>query len=342
MPAGSLDQSPRRQRELPTFYYHKHFLELLDFVAAHYRHILSPEQVAYITDFRALDRPAQCFYVRLVNRKGRVFAVDKLRYPEIGDMAGPVAALRAAGWVTSPGPEFFREVLGFLTKAEILTGLAPLIAGLGRGMSKRDLVTLASERADPEQFIRQLDPERLLLQRRTDWVRFLLFLYFGEVREGLSRFTMRDMGLVRTHSFTEDYEPRFADREEAVETYYFAARLRQFEKVMTMFGGSSSTRPPAGRSPSSTAPPRPGIVSPSPWGASWNGPAAAGMLCGSMLWGTPRSAASALFACFSPPAIMTGPGHTWKSVCRILAVTMSGTLPGTCTGASSTGSAPRL
>jgi len=223
------DAVPAWQRELPTFYYHQHFLELLDFVAGHYGHVLDDRDTRLIDSFRALERPAQCLYVRLVNRKGRVFAVNKLRYPEIGGLEAPLASLGTAGWIGAPGPELFEDVLGFLTKAEITDAVAPLFPGLGRALKKDELVGFVLEHCAAPDFMAAVDLRRLLVQRRTAWVRFLLFLYFGEMRDGLSRFTLRDMGLVRTHSFTDSYEPRFADREEAVETFRFADLLRRFE-----------------------------------------------------------------------------------------------------------------
>ena len=92
----------QRRQPLPTFYYHEHFVELLDFVQQHYAHVLLAEHVHFLRDFRALSRDAQCLYVRLVNRKGAVFARNKLRYPELGDLAPIVDELREADWVRNP------------------------------------------------------------------------------------------------------------------------------------------------------------------------------------------------------------------------------------------------
>ena len=101
----------RRRGPLPTFYYHEHFLEMIDFVAMHYSHVLLDEQLRFIDDFRSLAKPEQCLCVRLVNRKGRVFARNKLRYPELGDTAPLIETLQRSGWVTQPGPEHFGDVL---------------------------------------------------------------------------------------------------------------------------------------------------------------------------------------------------------------------------------------
>jgi DNA polymerase-3 subunit epsilon len=220
-----------RQRQLPTFYYHKHFLEMLDFVCTHYAHVLSDEERAVIGEFRRLDRMAQCLYVRLVNRKGRVFAVSRLRYPEIGDLGTAVEALRAGGWAGAPSPAHFPEVLDLMTRGDILEALAPVFVGMSKSLNKEEVVGFALEHCEPRDFLGRIDADRLLVQRRDKFVRFLLFLYFGEAREGLSRFTMRDMGLVQPLSFSDSFEPRFQDRDEARTAFFFAAELMAFRRV---------------------------------------------------------------------------------------------------------------
>ena len=237
----------RQQRPLPTFYYHEHFVEMLDFVARHYAHVLLDEHSAYIADFRALPRDAQCLYVRLVNRKGSVFAADRLRYPELGDCRPIIARLRDEGWVGAPGLQHFDVLLGFLTKAELYGVLLPRFAGLGRSHKKDSLLAFASEHLAPEDLLAGIDANRLLVQRRVDATRYLLFLYFGRVKEGLSQFTMRDLGLVKTQALTDSYEPRFSDRPEALENYYYATRLHATRSLtdadVTKFALETATWP---------------------------------------------------------------------------------------------------
>lgn len=223
---------PRRQtRPLPTFYYHEHFVEMLDFVTRHYAHALLEEHVRFADEFRALSREAQCLYVRLVNRKGRVFARNRIRYPELGDTRPLVAELRGAGWVAAPEAQHFDDVLGFLTRAEIYDVVLARIAGAARSLKKSELVAFAREHVNPVAFMDALDTDRILVQRRVDAVRYFLFLYFGRIRNSLSQFTMRDLGLVQTQSFHETYEPRFSDREEALEHYYYASQLSAAAKL---------------------------------------------------------------------------------------------------------------
>ncbi len=221
----------QRRGPLPTFYYHEHFVEMLDFVAVHYSHVLLPEHVAFLDEFRALPRDAQCLYVRLVNRKGRVFATKRIRYPELGDREPLLATLRERRWIGSPTVEDFADVLGFLTRAEIYAIVLPMVAGIGRSLRKADLIRFVRENVDAAAFMSALDAERVFVQLRADEVRYLLFLYFGRVRESLSQFTMRDLGLVQTQKLQDTYEPRFGDRVEALEHYYFATRLRSVDDV---------------------------------------------------------------------------------------------------------------
>jgi DNA polymerase-3 subunit epsilon len=221
----------QQRRPLPTFYYHEHFTEMLEFVGKHYAHVLLDAHVDFLHEFGELSRGAQCLYVRLVNRKGRIFAVNRLRYPELGEIRPLLSELREKGWVGSPTALHFADALRFLTKSEIYKALLPKFAGLGRSLKKDELVAFAHENVLPGEFIDDLDPERLFVQRRSEATRYLLFLFFGRIKDGLSEFTMRDLGLVRTQSLNDSYEPRFGDRTEALEHYYFATRINALKKM---------------------------------------------------------------------------------------------------------------
>ena len=223
--------SGRRPRELPTFYYHSHFVEMMEFVEANYGHVLLDNHIAFFRDFERLPRDAQCLYVRLVNRKGNVFASNRLKYPELGETQALVAILRDDGWLESPSEAHFDELLRFLTRSELFESLATRFVGVRSSMKKAEYVAFAKANCAPADFVNHVDLSRLVVQGRTQEVDFLTFLYFGRLQDGLSRFTMRDLGIVRTHSFRESFEPRFADREEAFEHYFFETRLARLRSA---------------------------------------------------------------------------------------------------------------
>ncbi len=228
----------RRQKDLPTFYYHAHFIEMLDFVTEHYPHALADEHRELVRDFRALTPDEQRLYVRLVNRKGRVFDAGKLRYPELGSLPPLLASLRARGWLVLPQAEDYAAVLKFLKRAEIQAILLELLPGVSRTLKKAELVELALGHVAAADFIGALNTDRLVVQGRCRGVRYLLFLFFGRLQDGLSQFTMRDLGLVRTSGRSGHYEPRFAERPEAEAQFRYA----ELERLVAAADGDALER----------------------------------------------------------------------------------------------------
>ncbi|MEO1246579.1 MAG: exonuclease domain-containing protein [Pseudomonadota bacterium] len=215
-------RAPRRMKELPTFYYHEHFLEMLHFVSEHYAHVLSDEHRRIVREFHALTPDEQRLYVRLVNRKGQVFDAARLRYPELGQAAPLLAALRSKGWVRRPGVEHFDAVLRFLKRAEILAVVSSVLSGVGRSLKKSELIELARGHVSADDFMAQVATDRVVVQGHCREIRYLLFLFFGRLQDGLSQFTMRDLGLVRVNDGGGNYEPRFSERGEAEAQFLLA------------------------------------------------------------------------------------------------------------------------
>ncbi len=69
--------------DLPPDYYLKNFRSLLEWVQLRYEDLLNPDELDFIAAFNRLNKPAQCLLVRLCSRKGPVFRLGKLNYPEI-------------------------------------------------------------------------------------------------------------------------------------------------------------------------------------------------------------------------------------------------------------------
>ena len=223
-------RAPRARGELPTFYYHSHFVEMLDFVERHYAGVLSDAQREFRALFSALSFNAQCLYVRLVNRSGRVFARKSLRYPELGDIPAALRELRTAGFVCVPGEDLICEIAQLLTRAELVKALRSVSIPVRSDCKKAELVQMAIEPAHAQAIYKTLPIENLVVQARFDDVQFFLFLFFGQIQDGLSQFTMRDLGLVRTQRTATTYEPRFSDRSDAEHAYFFARTLARLER----------------------------------------------------------------------------------------------------------------
>lgn len=223
-------QKAARQKELPVFYYHSHFLEMLEFVRTQYAHVLDDSRHSFAQDFMVLGFPAQCLYVRLVNRRGALFHRRRLRYPEISDIDAAFDELACRGFLQAPGVEHVDEMLQLMTRSQLIRAARPHASWLKSAMKKAEMVNVLRQRASPDELFQWLPSDQVVVQGRIEEARFLLFLFFGRIQDGLSQFTMRDLGLVRTQDAGELYEARFADLEEAVHAYFFASRLHDLRR----------------------------------------------------------------------------------------------------------------
>jgi len=88
-----------RYPEIHSQYYLHNFLLLCETVEKQYGDLLNPDEREFLHQFRSLDQPAQCLYVRLISRLGPWFRVSKLAYPEIDAIEQAAQALVSAGVV---------------------------------------------------------------------------------------------------------------------------------------------------------------------------------------------------------------------------------------------------
>lgn len=222
---------------LPARYYLGHFLEMLDFVASRYDHALDAAHRSFIGDFQGLSEEARCLYVRIANRRGRIFRRDRLRYEEIPAPETAAAELIGSDFLRSPDSRDLAGMLAMESRNELLARLRihfqkkdetpPRIASMKKAaLLKLAAATFSFEMAYPEELLGDY-----LVQRRSDEVAYLLFLYFGSLDRDLTTFALRDLGRVRTASFRDDFEARFTSGEAARASFFFAKTLQALEEA---------------------------------------------------------------------------------------------------------------
>ncbi len=231
MPSIETPARPR-PKDLPAGYHLAHFREMLAFVERLYGGILDETEQAWIADFRALDAHAQSLFVRMANRRGSVFRTAHLDYSDVDDVARRLGELTASGFVSPPRDKDFGAALAILSKDEVLELLAEGHAdeGIRKSWTKANVIAAARERLE---FAACFGAERgagFVAQRRKRPLRYLLYLYFGRMTDGLTSFAMRDLGLVRTNSFRTEYEARFAERDEAEQAFHYAERIAWLDR----------------------------------------------------------------------------------------------------------------
>ncbi|WP_215398168.1 exonuclease domain-containing protein [Rheinheimera oceanensis] len=219
--------------ELDSGYYLQHFNELLQFVAAHYQEVLTADSRALLQDFATLSTAAQQLLVRMLNRKGSVFADTELSYSEIGPTAPVLDELTGAGF-TAPLTEadladFWLRLskdtlwqLLQLAQTELAeTGLADTIS-IKKSQTKPQLLGTALKLPVNWLALTAQLPQRYVVLQRQDALNYIYFLYFGRIEANLSLFTLRDLGIRQTGQFKQQFTPRFTQAPQALLAYQLA------------------------------------------------------------------------------------------------------------------------
>ncbi|MEM7277578.1 MAG: exonuclease domain-containing protein [Pseudomonadota bacterium] len=215
---------------LPDHYYLAHFEEMLEFVCAKNPHILDKSQNEFRVAFQQLSLSERCLFVRLVNRRSRIFDSKRLRYPEIPNLQRAVQQLVSRGWLRHVGPEHFEELLGLATRDQLAHALRIDHAGLARTLNKTQYIDFARQHGHRLNLVQQLSTATVFVHKHQSTVEFFLFLYFGKITQGLSRFTQRDLGVLRAPSEQGAHQSRFETRAQALEQFYYARTLGQLTK----------------------------------------------------------------------------------------------------------------
>ncbi len=209
------------RKDLPPRYYLSHFKDMIGAIQKGHRSFLEDSHLTFLNDFENLSEEAQCLYVRFVNRKGRFFFREAIRYPEIPDIDGAIVELRKKEFVLPPLRSYLPEIFQGQAKEKLFDYCEHFGLVVKKSWPKpRFLEELAI--VDLEKFPME-KMEGCLVQGRLEELSYLLFLYFGEISENLSLYTLRDLGIWSENKRTE-FVPKFTSRDEA-RAHYFYARL---------------------------------------------------------------------------------------------------------------------
>lgn len=85
--------------ELPPDYMRSHFAEFLQRVSKLYQPLFDAATTDWIASYHGLSVEAQRLWLRMLSRKGLVFALADLQYAEVMDQAAAVQALTTAGFI---------------------------------------------------------------------------------------------------------------------------------------------------------------------------------------------------------------------------------------------------
>jgi DNA polymerase III subunit epsilon len=235
-----------KRPDLPAFYYHDHFVEMLSFVRTTYGSILTDEHDAFIAGFHSLSKDAQCLLIRMVNRRGAIFNRSLFKYPEISDVDRAAEDLLACGQARTLQAGDYNAFVVCLPKDVLHRGAkAAGRTDVRSSWAKPKLVEYFLTQVPFEVVAEHCGAAGFIALHDTRPLEFLLYLYFGKTERDLKNFALRDLGVLRTNKETS-FQARFADGEEARACFHYSRLLDRLEvksaaifqeAVSEIFGG---------------------------------------------------------------------------------------------------------
>jgi len=216
-------------KDLPKYYYHQNFWDVIFSVEAELGHLFSKSSLSFCHKFRNLPFAAQCAYARMSGRKGRVFNIDKFDYTEIDELPQQFQRLAVDGFVNSVGPSDYRDYLESLTKPELTCILSDNLCEttFKKSWKKDKLISIAVDKIDFEGLTL---PRNTWVQSKIDALDYILFLHSGRIENGLQDLTLRDLGLVKAAKPERKYGAQFSCAESAKTAWFYATALRDFRQ----------------------------------------------------------------------------------------------------------------
>lgn len=214
------------------FYYLANFRFVVDWVQSRHGDLLSAEEHHALQQWSRLPRAAQALLVRMVMRKGELFRIDKLSYPEIGDTRQALAPLLAQGWVDETPLLSIEALFRLLRLSELRDALQPMILELGIAprATKRELQAALTPELAEARPLQQWWPEATTNIVRLDIMALcdrLRLMFFGNLRQDWAEFVLTELGLQRFEQLPLSSDSRAFQRREEVDTYLTLHRLRE-------------------------------------------------------------------------------------------------------------------
>lgn len=215
-------------KELPEKYYLSHFDEFIAYISSNCLELLNSEQRAFLVQVDKLAHDTLCMLVRIIGRRGEVLERSKLNYAEIDNCVAKIDELLRLGLLHSLKLSELKTWLETLNKRQLQQLLRSELAfSVKLSSSKAELVELAKSKLRLDSLINHPLAEAFVVKSFAEIWRYLLFLFFGNLNSGLDKFSMRDLGVLKTRQREGELVPRFATLAEANTSYYYALKLKQ-------------------------------------------------------------------------------------------------------------------
>ena len=181
----------------PEHYYADNLVVLVRTVLQRYCDLLDPVELRFGATILALPVSAQRLYARLIGRRGPLIREDRLTYAEVDDLQAALGRLADAGLIERC-PEAPPTVLCQLMRRPELEALfAPELARAPHSKKAERIAWVAARL--PAAFLRWRMRRAFtwLAVASSDYLDLYRLLFFGDRRQNLTTFVMRDLGVHR-------------------------------------------------------------------------------------------------------------------------------------------------
>lgn len=221
----------KRLKELPEKYYLDHFNEFVHFITQKCSHLLDNEHQEFLKCYLQLGHSSQCMFVRVVNRQSRFINLNKMIYQEIDDCPLQLYTLEKLGLLSTLSANDINEWLQELTKPQLLDILNQYnVATFNKSAAKPVLLEQLIQSCSNNQYLSSELAKQFLVKNFEHCLAYLLFLFFGDTSSGLDKFSMRDLGVLKTRTNHAEPNARFDNLAQAQGVFYYSFKLGQLTR----------------------------------------------------------------------------------------------------------------
>ncbi|MEK6476854.1 VRR-NUC domain-containing protein [Catalinimonas sp. 4WD22] len=224
--------------ELPEKYYLDYFSALLEHVQHLYGDLLSKGEKSFIRRYNKLPEDAKCLFIRLVNRRGCYFRMEKIAYAEIEDQDKALQLLLKRNYFSLLHTKYAEElpwVLHTYTKAELCELCKSILEKEQlrqiKKLKKPELIVELIQLTSAADLLKVLKEKEVIVRvGHEEELEMLKFLYFGHLDGDMTQFVVRDIGYVKTEAYDQTkLKALFKSRAEAEDKLKLSKVYREFK-----------------------------------------------------------------------------------------------------------------
>lgn len=209
--------------DLPATYYLDNVRTLFRHVESVYADILDNDCLQFLNDFNQLGDDAQKLLVRLLNRTNTLFRQSRLNYAEIESMPKAVRELESRNFIEINPKLEPEQILPLFNKAELIQHHHD--AASLKSLRRTELDDYLIDQCDTDVFKKLHKTECFISITRQDIYQILQMIFFGNLKQSMTDFVLRDLGLYQYENYRIDFDNRPYREAEEIQIHWLLHQL---------------------------------------------------------------------------------------------------------------------